>query len=142
MNFWTGFPSSTATQSEVMNKNNPANEVIVSGIHLDLTPSMKTFVSEKAVRLFRHEEKIVRLRVELECDPRQDTAHRFTAKGHIEIHGPDLNATVAAEECHKAVALLIDKLDRMLRRRARYFKVRRHQTNRVEWSDSELPESV
>ena len=52
-----------------MNKNNHPNEVIVSGIHLDLTPSMKTFVSEKAARLFRHEERIVRLRVELECDP-------------------------------------------------------------------------
>ena len=63
-------------------------------------------------------------------------------KGTSRSQGPDLNATVAAEECHKAVALLIDKLDRMLRRRARYFKVRRHQVNRVEWSEAELSESV
>ena len=44
------------------------HEVIVSGIHLELTPSLKTFVNEKAGRLFRHEERIIRIRVELECD--------------------------------------------------------------------------
>jgi len=37
-----------------------------------------------------------------------------------------MNASVAADECHKAVAMLVDKLDRMLSRRATYFKVRRH----------------
>jgi putative sigma-54 modulation protein len=105
-----------------------AHELIVSGIHLDLTPSLKTFVHDKAERLFRHEEQIVRIRVEIECDSKQDPEHRFTAKGHIEIHGPDMNATVTTNEAHKAVALLTDKLDRMLRRRSRFFKVKRHRT--------------
>ena len=109
-----------------------ANEVIVSGIHLDLTPSLKTFVQDKADRLFRHEERIIRLRFELECDPQQDISHRFTAKGHIEINGPDMNASVSSDECHKAVALLIDKLDRMLRRRHRFFKVKRHRNTVIE----------
>jgi putative sigma-54 modulation protein len=125
-----------------MNKHNPTNEVIVSGIHLELTPSLKTFVQEKAARLFRHEERIVRVRVELECDPRQDVTHRFTAKGHIAIQGPDLNATVEAEECHKAAALLVDKLDQMLRRRAKTFKSRRHDLHAVEWADVALPKAV
>lgn len=105
-----------------------ANELIVSGIHLDLTPSLKAFVHEKAERLFRHEEQIVRIRVEIEFDGNQDPDHRFTAKGHIEIHGPGMNATVSTDEAHKAVALLTDKLDRMLRRRSRFFKVKRHRT--------------
>lgn len=125
-----------------MNKNNPTSEVIVSGIHLELTPSLKTFVQEKAARLFRHEERIVRVRVELECDPRQDATHRFTAKGHIALNGPDLNATVEAEECHKAAALLVDKLDQMLRRRAKTFKTRRHDLHAVEWADVALPKAV
>lgn len=104
-------------------------ELIVSGIHLELTPSLKTFVREKTERLFRHEERIIRIRVELECDPKQSVSNRFTAKGHIMINGPDMNASVAADECHKAVAMLVDKLDRMLNRRATYFKVRRHRTS-------------
>lgn len=108
-----------------MNRHNNTQEVIVSGIHLELTPSLKTFVQEKSDRLFRHQERIVRVRVELECDPKQAVSHRFTAKGHIQIHGPDMNASVSADECHKAVAMLIDKLDRMLERRSHMMKAKR-----------------
>jgi putative sigma-54 modulation protein len=111
-----------------MNRQNQ-HELIVSGIHLELTPSLKTFVQEKTERLFRHEERIVRVRVELECDPKETVGARFKAKGHIAIHGPDMNATVASDECHKAVALLVDNLDRMLRRRSRLMKVKRHLTH-------------
>ncbi len=108
-----------------MNRQNN-HEVIVSGIHLELTPSLKFFVREKAQRLFRHEDRIVRIRVELECDRDEAIAHRFKAKGHIEIQGPDMNAVVQADECHKAVSLLVDKLDRMLSKRHDLYKVRRH----------------
>ena len=108
-----------------MNRQNNTQEVIVSGIHLELTPSLKTFVQDKAERLFRHQERIIRVRVELECDPKQSVAHRFTAKGHIEIYGPDMNASVTSDECHKATAMLIDKLDRMLERRAHMVKAKR-----------------
>ncbi len=111
---------------------NRSNELIVSGIHLDLTPSLKTFVAEKTDRLFRHEERIVRIRVELECDAKQTVDKRFTAKGHITIQGADLNASVSSDECHKAVAFLTDKLDRMLRRRARLVKVKRNHPQPVE----------
>ncbi len=123
-----------------MNKYND-NGLIVSGIHFELTPSLKTFVSEKADRLFRHEERIVRLRVELECDPKETVGTRFKAKGHVAIHGPDLNAVVEADECHKAVSLLIDKLDRMLRRRSRWQKVKRKQPHAVELGVA-LPKAV
>ena len=116
-----------------MNSSPPSHEVIVSGIHLDLTPSLKYYVNDKAGRLFRHEERIVRVRVELEYDGKNDVAHPFIAKGHITIHGPDLNCAVASDECHKAVDLLVDKLNRMLRRRARLFKVKRKQLHSVEF---------
>jgi len=117
------------------------NELIVSGIHLELTPSLKTFVREKAQRLFRHEERIVRIRVELECDPQVDVATRFKAKGHIVIHGPDMNAVVESDECHKAVSMLVDKLDRMLARRHQLFRVKRNHPHPVEL-DTELPKAV
>lgn len=136
----TFFPLVKPTTKEVMNRDN-AHELIVSGIHLELTPSLKTFVREKAQRLFRHEERIVRIRVELECDPKQSVSNRFSAKGHISIHGPDINATVSADECHKAVSLLIDKLDRMLSRRNRMFKARRKNLHPVEL-DAELPKAI
>jgi len=126
-----------------MNRQNN-HELIVSGIHLELTPSLKTFVREKAQRLFRHEDRIVRIRVELECDRNEAVANRFKAKGHIEIHGPDMNAVVQADECHKAVSLLVDKLDRMLSKRHHLYKVRRHNgPAEVEQIEAiELPKAV
>jgi putative sigma-54 modulation protein len=115
-----------------MNQPTQNHEVIVSGIHLDLTPSLKFYVNEKVGRLLRHEERIVRIRVELEFDGKNDVVHPFIAKGHVIIHGPDLNCSVASDECHKSVDLLVDKLDRMLRRRARLFKVKRKHPHAVE----------
>ncbi|MFI5357753.1 MAG: ribosome hibernation-promoting factor, HPF/YfiA family [Opitutales bacterium] len=124
-----------------MNRQNN-HELIVSGIHLELTPSLKTFVQEKTERLFRHEERIVRIRVELECDYNESIASRFKAKGHVLIHGPDLNAVVSADECHKAVSLVIDKLDRMLRKRACLHKEKRNHPHSIEFTDVMLPKIV
>ncbi len=124
-----------------MNRQNHMHEVIVSGIHMDLSSSLKTFVQEKTERLFRHQERIVRLRVELECDPKQAVATRFTAKGHIQINGPDMNASVSSDEVHKATAMLIDKLDRMLERRARMFKAKRHQARAID-IEAAMPEAI
>lgn len=124
-----------------MNRQNN-HELIVSGIHLELTPSLKTYVREKTERLFRHEDRIVRIRVELECDSKEGVASRFKAKGHVMIHGPDMNATVSADECHKAVSLLIDKLDRMLRRRSRLHKEKRNHPRSIEFTDVLLPKTA
>jgi putative sigma-54 modulation protein len=91
--------------------------------------------------LFRHEERILRVRVELECDRKENFAARFKAKGHVAIHGPALDASVESDECHKAVSLLIDKLDRMLSRRAQLFKARRHDLHSIELGAA-LPKAI
>jgi len=124
-----------------MNRDNHSHDVIVSGIHLELTPSLKTYVQEKAARLFRHEERILRVRVELECDPKQAVASRFVAKGHVHINGPDMNASVASDECHKAVSLLTDKLDRMLQRRSQMYKNKRRHPHAVD-IQVDLPKAI
>jgi putative sigma-54 modulation protein len=113
-------------------------EVIVSGIHLELTPSLKTFVREKSERLFRHQERIVRFRVELECDRNAAVGTQFKAKGHLQVQGPDMNASVVADECHKGISMLIDKLDRMLQRRHQLHRVKRNHPHAVE-IDAEIP---
>jgi len=44
-----------------------------------------------------------------------------------------VNATVSADECHKAVALLVDKLDRMLAKRNSLKKVKRNHPHAIEF---------
>ena len=135
-------PGLVATEPIRRNMNSQNNhDLIVSGIHLDLTPSLKTFVREKAERLFRHEERIVRMRVELECDRNPATGTQFKAKGHIQIHGPDMNASVQADECHKAISMLVDKLDRMLQRRHQLHRVKRNHPHAVDLN-AEIPKAL
>jgi len=109
------------------------HDLIISGIHMDLTESLKHMVTEKFEKLFRHEERIIRIKVELECEHGKGAErHEFVAKGHIAINGPVLNVSVRDEDCHKAVDLLVDKLDRMLRRRSRLRLVKRKDTHEVD----------
>jgi len=135
-----GAPDSNQTISSNMNSPNH-HELIVSGIHLELTPSLKTFVREKAERLFRHEERIVRIRVELECDSKETVGARFKAKGHVVIQGPEMNAIVEADECHKAISMLVDKLDRMLARRHQLHRVKRNHPHPIELTYA-LPKAI
>lgn len=143
VNFQGGYgPDPCSTQPIRRNMNSQNNhEIIVSGIHLELTPSLKTFVREKTERLFRHEERIVRVRMELECDRNAAVGMQFKAKGHIIIHGPDMNATVQSDDCHKAISMLVDKLDRMLQRRHQLHRVKRNHPHAVEFGAA-LPKVV
>ena len=56
------------------------------------------------------------MRIDVERDLRGRT-RVFTAKGRIEIAGPDMTAAVTTEDAYTSINLLIDKLDRMLRKR-------------------------
>jgi putative sigma-54 modulation protein len=100
-------------------------KILLRGIHLTLTDALRDTLRGKAERLLRHAPDIGRVRIDLEHDTTRGRAV-FVAKGHIEIGGPDLLASVASEDAYKAVDLLIDKLDRAIHRRGELFKARRH----------------
>lgn len=109
------------------------HDLIITGIHMDLTESLKQGVTEKVEKLFRHEERIIRVKVELEADrPKNGKEQGFVAKGHIEINGPTMNVSVSDPDCHKAIDLLVGKLDRMLRRRSRLRIVKRKDTHELD----------
>ena len=95
------------------------NELIISGIHLELTTRMKNMVESKTAKLFNHEERIQRIRVELGVDEIKTGKKEYSAKGHIEINGKPLIVTEKDEQLYKAIDQMVMKLDRMLRRRSR-----------------------
>ncbi len=102
-------------------------KLLLRGVHVHLNDAMRRSMEAKAERLFRHEPTILRLRIDVERGP-GGGAWLFRAKGHVEIYGPDLRASVTTEDAHKSVTLLIDKLDRMLRKRATARRADRYQT--------------
>jgi len=124
-----------------MKSDTNAHEIIVSGIHVNLTEALKAYVVDKMQRLFGHEDRIVRIRVEIEFDDRKAKDDRFTAKAHLQIHGPDDNISVTSDDAYKSIDLLVDKLDRSIRRRSRLTKEKRNHPHGVEIENA-LPKAV
>ena len=116
------------------------HEIIVSGIHVELTQALKAYVVDKMQRLFTHEGQIVRIRVEIEFDDRKAKEDRFTAKAHVQIHGPDANISVTSDDAYKSIDLLVDKLDRKILARASMHKDKRNHPHDVELAAS-LPKT-
>ncbi len=118
-----------------------SQDLIISGIHLELTEALKTTVQQKMERLFKHGTRIIRLRIELEHCTCRDHLGEFNAKGHIVLSGPEIMVSVASEDLYKSIDLLVDKLDRKLRRRSRLLKVKRHHPHEIEIPNAMLPKA-
>ena len=117
-----------------------AAKLIVRGIHLELTDALRAAIAEKTARLLRHNDHLIRLRVDLELDKTHGVGTQFIAKGHIEIAGPDLLASVSSDDAYKSLDLLVDKLDGLLRRRHGLHKDKRNHPHATEL-DVEMPKA-
>ncbi|MEQ9824453.1 MAG: ribosome-associated translation inhibitor RaiA [Puniceicoccaceae bacterium] len=95
------------------------HELIISGNHLELTSRMKEMVESKTAKLFHHEVRIQRIRVELGVDDITPNQKEYWAKGHIEINRKPLIVKEKDGELYRALDQMVIKLDRMLRRRSR-----------------------
>lgn len=115
-----------------------AAKLILRGVHLEISDALRIAAAEKTSRLHRHNDHIIRLRVDLEHDKTRGIGDQFIAKGHIEIAGPDLIASVASDDAYKSLDLLVDKLDGLLRRRHGVHKDKRNHPHPVEL-DTVLP---
>ena len=94
-----------------------ASRAIIRGIHLQVSPALHEAALEKATRLLRHDSSIIRIRIDFEHVQSTEAEKQFAAKGHLEIGGPDLVATVESDDAYKSLDLLVNKLDELLRRR-------------------------
>lgn len=109
----------TVLRLRITNLLSPAElneKIILSGIHLDLTPALKTQMREKTAELLRHEPRIVRVRLDLDHDQIRGAESPYTAKGRIEISGPDMVAHATETDAYKAIDDVVSKLDRALRK--------------------------
>ncbi len=118
-----------------------AAKLILRGIHLDLTDAMREAVHGKVGKLLRHEPRILRVRIDVEHDKVHNGKQHFIAKGHIEISGPDMVASVSDANAYTAVNLLIDKLDGLLRKRHSEHKEKVHHPHAVDVG-ADLPKAT
>lgn len=81
----------------------------ITGHHVDVTSSMRKYVTEKMDRLQRHSESLFGIQVTLTVEKL-----RQKAEATIEVAGTKLHAATTEPDMYAAIDLLVDKLDRQL----------------------------
>lgn len=82
----------------------------VTGHHVDVTQSMRNYVSGKMKRLQRHSSKLSGIHVILTVEEKS----RQKAEATIDVSGGRLYADTTEPDMYAAIDLLTDKLDRQL----------------------------
>jgi ribosomal subunit interface protein len=94
-------------------------DVVVTGRHCEITDRYRSHVEEKLARLEKHDHRIMRVQVEVDCEanPRQrDRAVRLELTAIS--RGPVIRAEAAAADKMAALDLALDKMASQMRRAA------------------------
>ena len=86
-------------------------QINITGHHLDVTPALKSYVHEKFERLQRHFDHITNSHVILTVEK-----DRQKAEATIHVNRGNLFAEVEHEDMYAAIDMLMDKLDRQLKK--------------------------
>jgi ribosomal subunit interface protein len=101
-------------------------EVVVTGRHCELSDRFRSHVEDKLTRLEKHDHRIIRVNVEVECErnPRQaDRAVRLQLTALSK--GPVIRAEACAADKMAALDLALDKMASQMRRAADRRRVHR-----------------
>ena len=81
----------------------------ITGHHLEVTPPLRDYVTQKLERITRHFDRVIDVKVFLSVD-------KLVQKAEINIHvrGKDIFAEASDEDLYAAIDALVDKLDRQV----------------------------
>ena len=101
-------------------------DVVVTGRHCELSDRFRGHAEEKLARLEKHDHRIMRVHVEVDCEPNPRQAERGV---HVELtafsKGPVIRAEAAAEDKMGALDLALHKMASQMRRAADRRRVHR-----------------
>ena len=86
----------------------------ISGHHLEVTPALRGYVTQKLDRIMRHFDQVVDVRVLLSVEKKKEKEERQRAECNIHVKGNDLFAESASQDLYAAMDDLVDKLDRQV----------------------------
>lgn len=87
-------------------------QIDITGHHVDVTPALRAYVTEKMQKLLRHSDQVISIRVILKVEKLQQHA-----EASVNVAGRTVFATVTATDMYASIDGLVDKLDRQIRRR-------------------------
>lgn len=83
--------------------------ISISGHHVDVTPAIRDYISQKLERLTRHSDAITRIECVMEVEK-----ERQKAEATVHIAGADLHASSESDDLYASIDGLVHKLDRQL----------------------------
>ena len=86
-------------------------QIDITGHHIDVTPALRAYVTEKMQKLVRHFDQVISVHVILNVEKLEHLAEATVNAG-----GRTLFATSSASDMYASIDGLIDKLDRQVRR--------------------------
>ena len=86
----------------------------ISGHHLEVTPSLRSYVTSKLDRIVRHFDQVVDVKVLLTVEKQKEKEGRQRAECNIHVKGTDMFAESSHAALYAAVDELVDKLDRQV----------------------------
>ena len=84
----------------------------ISGHHLEVTPALRSYVTNKLDRITRHFDQVVDVKVLLSIENQKEKQGRQRAECNVHVKGSDLFAESAHADLYAAVDDLVNKLDR------------------------------
>ena len=87
-------------------------QIDITGHHVDVTPALRAYVTEKMQKLMRHSDQVISIRVILNVEKLQQNA-----EATVNVGGRNLFGAVTATDMYASIDGLVDKLDRQIRRR-------------------------
>lgn len=104
-------------------------QVNVTGHHVEVTPALRAYVTEKLQRISRHFDHLISINVVLNVEK-----HEQQAEATVHAAGKSLFANATNGDMYAAIDGLVDKLDRQVRRHKD--RITDHQVSRDERSAS------
>ena len=105
-------------------------QIDITGHHVDVTPALRAYVTEKMQKLIRHSDQVISIRVILNVEKLQQIA-----EATVNVGGQTLFAKFTAPDMYTSIDGLVDKLDRQVRRRKD--RITNHQHTKAEPMSSE-----
>lgn len=84
----------------------------ISGHHIDITDALRQYVEEKISKVERHFDNLISANVVLTVEKHEHKAEATMLIGG----GPQIFANASGDDLYAAIDLMIDKLDRQVRR--------------------------
>jgi putative sigma-54 modulation protein len=86
-------------------------QLSITGHHVEVTPALRSYVEKKLERIDRHFDQVIDVHCVLTVEKLQQKA-----EATLHVSGCDIYADATEEDMYAAIDLLVDKLDRCIKK--------------------------